>query len=170
MFETVTGDSRDVPIRLQDAAFPLTIRWSLRSGESYLLAAAGQPDTHLDADGGIVLNELQDNEMRLSRAAATSTPPAAFKLEQNYPNPFNPATVISYSLPANVRQDEILSYKVPLKVYNLLGQLVATLVDEEQSPGEKSATFDAGNLASGMYIYKLTAGNLTATGKMVLLR
>ena len=98
------------------------------------------------------------------------TRPAEFSLSQNYPNPFNPATVISYILPADVRQDAILSYKVSLRVYNMLGQMVATVVDEEQSPGAKSVTFDAGNLASGMYFYKLTAGTFTGRGKMVLLR
>ena len=77
----------------------------------------------------------------------------AFRLEQNYPNPFNPATSIGYSLP--VGQDHILSYKVLLRVYNMLGQNVATLVDEEQSAGYKSVTFDGGKLASGVYFYRL---------------
>jgi hypothetical protein len=92
-----------------------------------------------------------------------STMPEAFRLEQNYPNPFNPATVIRYNLPNRVGPtlDPPVSmaglsvYQVSLKVYNLLGQLVASLVDEQQTPGYKSAIFDAGHLSSGVYFYRL---------------
>ena len=96
--------------------------------------------------------------------------PTTFSLEQNYPNPFNPVTVIRYNLPAGVGQSFLTVYPVSLRVYNMLGQLVATLVDEEQSPGYKSLTFDAGNLASGMYIYKLSAGTFTQARKMVIVK
>jgi hypothetical protein len=170
MFEAITGDGRGVPIRVQAVAFPLKIRWSLKSGGEFILASAGQMVAHLDADGEIELRDLPDNELRLSRVAAPAAAPSAFTLEQNYPNPFNPATVIRYSLPARVGPTFVSVYQVSLKVYNTLGQVVATLVDGEQGPGEKSATFDAGNLASGMYIYRLTAGSFLSTGKMLLVR
>jgi flagellar hook assembly protein FlgD len=92
--------------------------------------------------------------------------PESIELSQNYPNPFNPVTVIHF----NVAQVNNLRYNVSLKVYNMLGQLVATLVDETQNPGYKSLTFDASNLPSGMYIYKLSAGTFTQARKMVVVK
>ena len=74
--------------------------------------------------------------------------PANFKLDQNYPNPFNPTTIINYRIPNN-------NY-VTLKVYDLLGNLVKTLVDDYQAQGEHSINFNAGNLASGVYFYGFT--------------
>ena len=85
-----------------------------------------------------------------------------YKLNQNYPNPFNPSTIISYSLPNN--------QFVSLEVYNVLGEKVKTLVSEVQNEGEHNVTFNSNNLASGMYIYKLTAGNFVRTMKMTLLK
>jgi len=82
-------------------------------------------------------------------------------LEQNYPNPFNPSTTISYQLPTR-------GY-VTLKVYNLLGQEVATLVNGIEEPGYKSVEFNAGKLASGVYLYRITAGDFIQTRKLLLL-
>jgi hypothetical protein len=88
--------------------------------------------------------------------------PGTFQLMQNYPNPFNPATVIRYSLPA--------SSKVLLKIYNTLGQEVATLFDGEQSAGQKEISFNASALSSGVYFYRITAGHDSDVKKMLLLR
>jgi len=88
--------------------------------------------------------------------------PKEFKLEQNYPNPFNPITVIGYQLP-------VIS-KVTLKVYDILGSEVATLVNEEQEAGYKEVKFDAANIASGMYVYRLSSGSYVSTKKMMLLK
>jgi hypothetical protein len=88
--------------------------------------------------------------------------PASFALEQNYPNPFNPTTVIQYSLPR--------ATAVTLRVYNLLGQEVRTLVNGNQPAGQHSVEFDATSLASGVYLYKLEAGTFVATRKLLLLR
>ena len=87
---------------------------------------------------------------------------AKFSLEQNYPNPFNPSTVISYQLP--------VSTNVTLKVYDLLGREVATLVDESKPAGSYEVEFDASQLSSGVYLYKLTTGEYTAAKKLMLLK
>jgi choice-of-anchor B domain-containing protein len=104
--------------------------------------------------------------------------PAVFALDQNYPNPFNPTTVIRYSLPARVgpalNPPTLMAglpvYQVSLKVYDILGQVVATLVDRTQTPGTYSAEWKATNASSGMYFYRLSAGNFTDVKKMLILR
>jgi hypothetical protein len=85
-----------------------------------------------------------------------------FKLTQNYPNPFNPSTKIDFSIPS--------AGQTQLKVYNVLGQEVATLVNENMTVGNHSVTFDASKLASGVYLYKLVSGSFVSTKKMVLLK
>lgn len=104
--------------------------------------------------------EVWSKEIKISIA-----PPEHFELFQNYPNPFNPATTISYQLSANS--------KVSLKVYNLLGQEVMTLVDGEKLPGYYQEQFDARTLASGMYVYQLSLtdenGNRQVARKTMLL-
>jgi hypothetical protein len=90
------------------------------------------------------------------------TSPKSFALSQNYPNPFNPSTTIRYSVAQAGR--------VSLKVFNTLGQQVATLVDENVSPGEYKATFDASRISSGVYFYKMTAGSFTETKKLMLVK
>ncbi len=88
--------------------------------------------------------------------------PPSFRLEDNYPNPFNPSTTIKYELPRTSH--------VTLKVYNILGSEVATLLDEEMSAGVHSVQWDASGVSSGVYLYQLTAGKFVQTRRMVLLR
>jgi hypothetical protein len=85
-----------------------------------------------------------------------------YKLEQNYPNPFNPTTNIRFQIPE--------SGMVTLKVYNILGKEVATLVKEERSAGSYEVEFDASSLPSGVYFYQLKAGSFIKTNKMILLK
>ncbi len=88
--------------------------------------------------------------------------PENFKLFQNYPNPFNPATTIRYAV-SNAQF-------VSLKVYDVLGNEIATLVNKQKLPGYYSVFFDARNLASGIYIYKLTAGKFISSKKLILIK
>ncbi|MGE5398803.1 MAG: carboxypeptidase regulatory-like domain-containing protein [Ignavibacteriales bacterium] len=101
-------------------------------------------------------------------ASVTSTPenegiaPAEYTLKQNYPNPFNPSTTIKFSITNNGF--------VTLKVYNILGKEVATLMNEEKAAGSYSVVFNARNIPSGIYFYTLTSGKFTETKKLVLLK
>jgi hypothetical protein len=95
-------------------------------------------------------------------AAVSAVTPVAFALLTASPNPFNPSTVLRYQLP--------MASLVSLRVYDTAGRLVETLVDGYRAAGSHEVTFDASNLASGLYIYQLSAGNFNATGKMVLMK
>lgn len=100
--------------------------------------------------------------------------PQEFSLSQNFPNPFNPSTTINFSIPS-VGAEHVQPLQVLLKVYDLLGREIATLVNEEKVPGNYEARFNAENfngtsLPSGVYFYRLTAGNFAATKKMILLK
>ena len=88
--------------------------------------------------------------------------PTEFSLYQNYPNPFNPVTNIRFSLP----QEGFTT----LKVYNMLGQEVASLMNEDLVAGTYEVQFDGTKLASGTYIYRLTAGNYMETKKFILMK
>ena len=101
--------------------------------------------------------------------------PEVFELEQNYPNPFNPTTKIRYSIPRSTEYYSVLQ-NVTLKVYDILGNEVATLVNEPKEPGYYEVEFSAGSFgnatefASGVYFYRLQAGSFISTKKMMLLR
>ena len=88
--------------------------------------------------------------------------PSEFNLAQNYPNPFNPTTVIQYSIPK--------TSEVELNIYDLLGNKVETLVNKEQTAGVYNYEFDASKLASGVYFYRIKAGNFVQTKKFVLMK
>ena len=94
--------------------------------------------------------------------------PESFELHQNYPNPFNPSTTITYSIP--VSSTGAGSDNVTLKVYDVSGKEVATLVDEKKAPGVYEVAFNAGGLSSGVYFYRLQAGSYQAMRKMMLIK
>jgi hypothetical protein len=113
------------------------------------------------------VNKIVD-ESATTAVDGAKTVVSSFNLNQNYPNPFNPTTTISYSVPK--------SQFVELRIYNLLGQVVTTLVNEHQNPGNYKVNFNASNLASGMYVYSLVASsddgksNFKSVKKMMLLK
>lgn len=119
-------------------------------------AQAGATVRFADEPFGITLTR----EMDTSSEPIDS--PHSFELKQNYPNPFNPSTTISYSIPENA--------EVTLEVYNAVGQRVETLVSGVQNAGSHSVSFDASNLSSGVYLYKLTSGNRVQVNKMLLVK
>ena len=88
--------------------------------------------------------------------------PQSFNLSQSYPNPFNASTTIEFSLPQ--------TGFVRLKVYNILGEVVATLVNEEKEAGSYHVQFDGTGLASGVYFYRMRAGEFVETKRLVLLK
>ena len=88
--------------------------------------------------------------------------PTVFKLEQNYPNPFNPSTIIKFAVPEKSN--------VLIKIYDILGGEVATLVNEELDAGWYEKSFNASALASGVYIYRMNAGNFISTKKMLMVK
>ena len=97
-----------------------------------------------------------------SIASLSGRMPATFALEQNYPNPFNPTTNITFALPK--------PENVKIEVFNTLGQRVETLVNKKMQAGYYNVDFNATNLASGVYMYKIDAGKFQDVKKMILLR
>ncbi|MDP4174633.1 MAG: T9SS type A sorting domain-containing protein [Bacteroidota bacterium] len=106
--------------------------------------------------GTITANQKAPTEVRESNTVLT------YNLEQNYPNPFNPMTTIDYSIPENSL--------VVLKVFNVLGEEVKTLVNEVKSRGRYSVSLNASELTSGIYYYQIRAGNYISVKKMTLLK
>jgi Secretion system C-terminal sorting domain len=103
-----------------------------------------------------------DGSFTYSNVLEVSAVPQNFELLQNYPNPFNPVTQIKYSVPENAY--------ISLKVYNLLGEEVATLFEGYKQPGNYEVTFNGSGLASGIYLYRLKANEINLTKKFVLLK
>ncbi|MEO8169039.1 MAG: T9SS type A sorting domain-containing protein, partial [bacterium] len=115
----------------------------------------------IDLDGSTHYSESVQATI-LTSTAEGALFPKEFTLRQNYPNPFNPSTIIKYELPKESR--------VSLEIYNLIGQKVATLVEGMKPAGSHQVSFNASGFTSGVYMYKLSAGNQVFTKKMVLMK
>ncbi|PIS43950.1 MAG: hypothetical protein COT22_13180, partial [Ignavibacteria bacterium CG08_land_8_20_14_0_20_37_9] len=128
--------------------------------------AAKYPDDELVSESAYLLGNLDANNQQKLASPNTSQSdlpvPTDYALDQNYPNPFNPATTISYQLPK--------SGSVTLKIFDMLGKEVMTLVNEQKEMGRYTVQFDASSLASGMYVYQLRVNDYTSTKKMLLLK
>jgi len=125
---------------------------------SFVFVSRGRYDT-LGGDG--VSNRMQQSVTTTNSYEERNLPPE-IDISQNYPNPFNPSTIIRYQLPED-------SYVV-IKLYDLLGREIRTLADEEKQAGYYEITVDASELASGIYFYKMVAGNYVAVKKLVVMK
>ncbi len=170
-------DTHRVKFMAGEGGFPVTFRWNPDSILAICDSAILQ-----DEFGGIICRYRMhvDSQATIPSPAFTSllifrygainttsgvkdgNQPERFHLSQNYPNPFNPSTMISYRIAA--------SNWVTLKVYNILGQEVRTLVNEREDAGEHRVEFNAEGLLSGMYVYRIKSGNYAAGGKALLIR
>ena len=132
-------------------------------------AAPAFADMDDDGKPDVIIGEYNGNfsyyKNQLPTSVENGNPlPTRFELGQNYPNPFNPSTRIQFTIPAGTYG------RTSLQVYDVLGREVATLVNEAKPPGWYQVTWDARNIASGVYFYKLTAGEFAQTKKLLLLR
>jgi uncharacterized lipoprotein YddW (UPF0748 family) len=134
----------------------------LESGK-YLTADAIMIMINRKLSPDVVITDVEDEKENIINQ------PTEFVLEQNYPNPFNPSTKIRYTIP-NVTLSEVEGSRVQIKLYDVLGKEVATLVNEEKPAGSYEVDFDANGLSSGVYFYQLRSGDFVQTNKMVLLR
>ncbi len=166
-----TGTPNDnVQLQAYQKLFPLLWQYSDVKGITlwgYKEDEMWQPTCYLVRSDGTarpallwMANYIKNNPLGVEQTA--SNLPASFQLEQNYPNPFNPTTTIRYQLPA--------ASHVTLKVYDMLGRLVETLVDAKQNTGYYNVTFNANKFASGVYIYELRTDRNSSFKKMLLLK
>ena len=123
--------------------------------ETTLVVRTNDPENRvIEVPVTLSVNDVVSNEM--------ATTPEAVTLGQNYPNPFNPTTTINYTLKQ--------AGEVQIEIFNMQGQKVATLMNENKGAGDYEVNFDAANLASGIYVYRLQAGTTTLTKKMALIK
>jgi hypothetical protein len=149
---TDTTKFTDPPSAWRSDSLAPASQLSLVSGQSAWIALARAAGT---TENSLVYTPVAVEE-------AGNGVPLRFVLEQNYPNPFNPSTMITFTIPRDGH--------VRLEVFNLLGQSVGVLADEEMTAGKYRAGFDASALASGLYFYTLRWGPQALTGKMMLVR
>ena len=116
----------------------------------------------IDLDGSVHYTDAVEVVVGALTGTGEQDVPRVFSLSQNYPNPFNPSTIIRYTLPKES--------SVSLRVYNLLGQEVAVLAEGLQKAGEYQVQLDAGNLASGTYLYRLSTDDFASSRKLIVLR
>lgn len=153
------GPGLDTLLRTRDTSLVVSSFAGMQHGQTYRW--------HIWIKDEFTRVSSRDTFQIIYRSGGTSVErlseaPEQFSLSQNYPNPFNPTTMIEYSLPVSAR--------VSLKLYNTIGEMVKELVNETQTAGMQSVRVDAENLPSGVYLYKIVAGNFTQTKKMILVR
>jgi hypothetical protein len=156
---TPNVDERYPSVSKYNAAGQFNIVWTQKNGSSGLYAFPGGADTVRASQMFLRVSPIVFGGTSVDDGKGVAN---SFKLSQNYPNPFNPATKIDYTVAQ--------AGSVSIKVYNELGQEVATLLNETLAPGSYQVTFDGKDLASGVYIYKMTAGSYVESKKMLLMK
>jgi len=134
-------------------------------GERYVKSGTGDADMELWPGWDVHpwdSNFWLQGTIQVSSVEEIDFPPTVFSLSQNYPNPFNPSTTIHFTVPQN--------NQVTLKIFDVMGKEVATLINEEKSEGNYEIEFNATNLPSSIYFYQLRAGSFNQTKKMLLLK
>lgn len=141
----------------ESSSYKLSPDWDDLTGQNLIV----QVDTNMDGTYDEVFEVSPETPVSIETNESSNIP-ANFELQQNYPNPFNPTTNIGFSLPN--------ASHVELTIFNSLGQVVATLVNSEIQAGSHTVKWDAGNLSSGIYFYRLKSGNFVETQKMILMK
>jgi len=159
MVENIAEESKR--IKLSSASYPITIRVEGLNMKVNDIISGDIINEQLHSGDRLVISDPNINILKIS-GDFTEGIPASYELYQNYPNPFNPSTVIKFALP----QDS----KVTLTVFNILGEKIGELINQEMKAGYRQIEFDASHFASGVYLYSITAGSFIETKKMVLLR
>jgi len=148
---TFTDNDGNFVFYVSDKISDYMINLNVPDGFDYNVVTAHPGDS--DVLINLTLTDIPENDQNN---------PIEYSLEQNYPNPFNPATTISYSIP--------VPGLVQVKVFNIIGKEITTLVNEQKQPGEYNVEFNADELPSGVYLYRLQAGDFVKTEKMILLK
>jgi hypothetical protein len=155
-----------VSIMVQASAYPLTVKFNKINKlelKGYVLEEIKEGEVKRSErieEGREII--IRDKEVTTLRITKQQIIPVTYNLEQNYPNPFNPSTTIKFSLPE--------ATNVTLKIYNTLGQKVAEVVNTNLEAGWYSYQWDAGNVATGIYIYELRTNKFVSVKKMLLLK
>jgi hypothetical protein len=165
----LTGDYRlsegeEVTIQVQSSVYPISLRITkLKTNESYeiveMVKGVEVESQRIEEGTEIV---VADEEVKILKIRKEESLPTTYSLNQNYPNPFNPSTTIKFTLPETTN--------VTLTIYNTLGQKVSELVNGSLEAGYHSYRWDAGSVASGIYIYELRTEKFISVKKMILIK
>lgn len=159
------GDPSRARVELRSALYPVVITWQITNRQAgYSLGWGAGMNRSLSAPGGsITLEEASMCSLTLiAGSEAALGNPREFSLQQNYPNPFNPTTTIRYTL---AKPQQVL-----LRIYDITGQVLKTLVDRKQSEGPHAVDFTGSDIPSGIYFYELRTEEFSQTRKMALIR
>jgi hypothetical protein len=156
---SLQNSTAEIPVVVSGGQYPLTISWEIQSSLKNVSLLIGDRVIPMAAKGSVDISSPLDITVFYQPEKER---PGQFVLSQNYPNPFNPTTKIHYEL--------AMSAHVSLKIFDLLGRDVSTLVDEEKPSGSYNFDFNAANLSSGLYFYRLSAGDFVQIRKMAVIK